>query len=99
MKKALLITLIILITISISAQLKVMTYNVLTGFDWNQDSTRGTELIKWVNEQKPDVLALQEMNGFTDERLAIFAKKWGHDYSAFEKDHLIQEQLPIQLRR
>ena len=94
MKKALLITLIILITISISAQLKVMTYNVLTGFDWNQDSTRGTELIKWVNEQKPDVLALQEMNGFTDERLAIFAKKWGHDLEAManaitEKTRLI----------
>ncbi len=66
-------------------QLKVMTYNILTGFDWKQDSTRGTELINWVNTHKPDVLALQEMNGFTPERLQKFAKKWGHEYSAIAK--------------
>lgn len=65
--------------------IKIMTYNVLTGFDWNQDSTRGMELIDWLNSQKPDVLALEEMNGFTPERLADFALKWGHPYSALLK--------------
>ena len=87
MKSKALLIVIILITASVQchSQLKIMTYNVLTGFDWNQDSTRGTNLIEWVNKHKPDVLALQEMNGFTPERLAIFAKKWGHDYSAIAK--------------
>ncbi len=86
MKKALTIALVIIITtIPAIAQLRVMTYNILTGFDWNQDSTRGTKLIEWLNIQKPDVLALEEMNGFTPERLAEFAKKWGHDYSAIAK--------------
>ena len=84
--KALKIALLILIfSAPLMAQLKVMSYNVLTGFDWNQDSNRGTELIKWVNKYNPDVLALQEMNGFNEERLAIFAKKWGHTYSAIAK--------------
>ena len=65
--------------------IKIMTYNILTGFDWNADSTRGTKLIEWVNTHKPDVLALEEMNGFTEERLSQFAKKWGHNYSALLK--------------
>ena len=68
------------------SQIKVMTYNVLTGLDWNQDSTRGSELINWVNKHNPDVLALQEMNGFNPERLAKFAEKWGHSYSAIVKN-------------
>jgi len=101
MKKALLISLIILATIPSMSQ-KVMTYNVLTGFDWNQDSTRGTELIKWVNTHKPDVLALQEMNGFNPERLANFAKKWGHDYSAIVKNNgypvAITSNKPIEVK-
>ncbi|MBT4400035.1 MAG: hypothetical protein HOD37_11185 [Bacteroidetes bacterium] len=84
--RTLLIAILLLLHIGpLQAQLKVMTYNILTGFDWNQDSTRGTELIKWVNTHKPDVLALQEMNGFNPERLAVFAKKWGHDHSAIVK--------------
>lgn len=69
-----------------NSELKVMTYNILTGFDWHQDSTRGTKLIEWLNTQNPDVLALEEMNGFTAERLEEFAKKWGHDYSVLLKN-------------
>jgi len=68
------------------SELKVMTYNILTGFDWHQDSTRGTALIEWLNTHNPDVLALEEMNGFTAEKLEEFAKKWGHDYSVLLKN-------------
>ena len=77
--------LVIIALVPVRAQLRVMTYNVLTGFDWEQDSTRGTKLIEWVRTQKPDVLALEEMNVYTKERLAEFAEKWGHNYSAIAK--------------
>ncbi len=101
--KALLIAIIITFgTLPAHSQLKVMTYNILTGFDWNQDSTRGTELIKWVNKNNPDVLALEEMNGFTQERLTEFAKKWGHSYSAIVKNDgypvAITSNKPIEVK-
>jgi endonuclease/exonuclease/phosphatase family metal-dependent hydrolase len=73
------------IAIPLTAQLKVMTYNILTGFDWEQDSARGVKFIEWINGKKPDILALQEMNGFTEEKLARFARRWGHEYSALLK--------------
>ncbi len=84
------------------SQLKIMTYNVLTGLDWNQDSTRGTELIKWVKKHNPDVLALEEMNGFNSEQFAILARKWGHDYSAIVKNDgypvAITSNKPIEVK-
>jgi len=84
--KTLAIAILLIITlVPARAQLRVMTYNVLTGLDWKQDSTRGTKLIEWVRTQKPDILALEEMNGFTEEMLSEFAKKWGHNYSAILK--------------
>ena len=93
---------ILLIIMPCQSQLRVMTYNVLTGFDWKQDSTRGTELIEWVNTHKPDVLALQEMNWFNPERLARFAKKWGHEYSAIAKNDgypvAITSSKPIRIK-
>ncbi len=60
--------------------LKVMTYNIWNGFDWGKDTERKANLIEWVKLQKPDVLALQELCGYTEEQLKEDALKWGHQY-------------------
>ncbi len=66
--------------------LKVMTYNIWNGFDWGKDNDRKDKLITWVKSQKPDVLALQELNDYTREKLLADAKKWGHGYAEILKN-------------
>jgi len=57
-----------------------MTYNIWNGFDWGKDTARKENTIEWIKSQKPDVLALQELCGYTEEELKEDALKWGHQY-------------------
>ncbi|WP_339754576.1 endonuclease/exonuclease/phosphatase family protein [Algoriphagus aquimarinus] len=66
--------------------LKVMTYNIWNGFDWGKDSLRQESLIQWVKEQNPDVLALQELCGYNEEKLRHDAAQWGHPYVQILKE-------------
>ena len=65
--------------------LKVVSYNIWNGFDWGKDEDRKNTFISWVNVQNPDVLALQELCGYTDKQLLEDAKKWGHNYAKIVK--------------
>jgi exodeoxyribonuclease III len=65
--------------------LKVMTYNIWNGFEYGKDTDRKDKLIAWVKSQNPDVLALQELNDYTQEKLLADAKKWGHSYAEILK--------------
>ncbi|WP_339708540.1 endonuclease/exonuclease/phosphatase family protein [uncultured Kriegella sp.] len=65
--------------------LKVMSYNIWNGFDWGKDTDRKSEFIDWVNTQNPNVLALQELCGYTQEKLLADAKRWGHNYAEILK--------------
>ncbi|UNY98744.1 endonuclease/exonuclease/phosphatase family protein [Zhouia spongiae] len=60
--------------------MKVMTYNIWNGFDWGKDRERKEECLKWIKSKQPDVLALQELCGYTEEMLKEDAKEWGHPY-------------------
>lgn len=40
----------------------------------------------WMNEQDPDIVALQELNGYTEQILADDARSYGHAYSALLKE-------------
>lgn len=68
------------------SSLKVMSYNIWNGFDWGKDEDRHQKFISWINSKKPDVLALQELCGYTQEKLASDAKKWGHKYAIILKE-------------
>ncbi|WP_117879660.1 endonuclease/exonuclease/phosphatase family protein [Aureibaculum luteum] len=74
---------------SVNAQekqsLKVISYNIWNGFDWGKDIDRKSKFIDWINMQKPDVFALQELCGYTQEKLLTDAKKWGHNYAEIVK--------------
>ena len=56
-------------------KLKVMTYNIWNGFDWGKDFDRKIKFIDWVNTQNPDVLALQELCGYDEEKLKSDARR------------------------
>ena len=65
--------------------LKVISYNIWNGFEWGKDEERKQNFIKWMQSQKPGVVALQELCGYTREKLLEDAKKWGHSYAEILK--------------
>lgn len=65
--------------------LKIITYNIWNGFDWGKDTARHERFVQWVRAQDPDVLALQELCGYTPEKLRKDAAAWGHSYSVLLK--------------
>src|SRR5690606_35691221 len=74
-------------------QLKVMTYNIYNGYDYGKDTVREQAAADWIASEKPDVVALQELCGFTEEKLKEFAEKWGHDHVVLLKE----EGFPVGL--
>ena len=67
--------------------LKVISYNIWNGFDFRKDVERKNNVIEWLVDQKPDVVALQELCGYNEETLLEDAKKWGHKYAVILKDN------------
>ncbi len=65
--------------------LKVMSYNIWNGFDWGKDEERREALTSWINSKEPDIVALQELCGYTEQKLLEDAKKWGHKYAIILK--------------
>lgn len=69
--------------LSLSAQektMKLISYNVYWGM--RQDSTENkTKFAEWIKEQNPDILALQEMNGFSQQDIQKLAESYGHPYA------------------
>jgi exodeoxyribonuclease-3 len=65
--------------------LKLMTHNVWYGFT-KKSAPRYDQWRAWMAEQAPDVVSLQELNGYTAEKLAADAASWGHAHSALLKD-------------
>jgi endonuclease/exonuclease/phosphatase family metal-dependent hydrolase len=63
----------------------VITYNIWNGFDWGKDTLRRSKLQQWMKKQQPSVVALQELCGYTSEKLEEDAKSWGHNYSVLLK--------------
>lgn len=68
-------------------KLKVMSYNVFQGFYKRADKDRMDRFVAWVKEQSPDVLAMQELSGFTEEQLKEFAARYGHPYAVILKEY------------
>ena len=63
-----------------TANVKVMTHNIWNGFNWGKDTIRKENWIRWIRGKNPDILALQELCGYTEEKLKADAAKWGHNY-------------------
>ena len=65
--------------------LKVITHNVWYGFT-KKGQPRHEQWLKWMREQSPDVVSLQELNGYTAEKLQADASAWGHAHSVLLKE-------------
>ncbi len=68
-----------------ATSLRVITYNIWNGFDWGKDSLRYQQALIWINSQNPDIVAMQELNGYTRDKLLVDAKAWGHSYAEILK--------------
>ena len=66
------------------ATLEVLSYNVWYGF--TKKPERKADYLRFVKERNPDLVSLQELNGYTPEKLAADAKSWGHDHSVLLKE-------------
>jgi endonuclease/exonuclease/phosphatase family metal-dependent hydrolase len=64
--------------------LRLITYNVWYGF--TKVPERKDKWIQWMKDYKPDVVSLQELNGYTPEMLSDDAASWGHPYSILLKE-------------
>ena len=65
-----------------SETLKIVNWNVLYGFNHKKSVKQGA---KWIKKQAADVVALQELNGYTQAELEEVAAEWGHDHAAILK--------------
>jgi sugar lactone lactonase YvrE/endonuclease/exonuclease/phosphatase family metal-dependent hydrolase len=65
--------------------LKIITHNVWYGFT-KKPEPRHENWLKWMASQSPDVVSLQELNGYTSAKLASDALAWGHTYSVLLKE-------------
>lgn len=62
----------------------VITYNVWNGFEG--ESQRKNTFVNWARQQHADVMALEELNNFTQESFSRLAATWGHPYAVILKE-------------
>ena len=67
-----------------SDNLKIISYNVWYGFTIVPE--RKKAWLAWMNDQQPDIVSLQELNEYTNQKLAEDAKSYGHAYSVLLKE-------------
>lgn len=65
--------------------LKVLSYNVLEGMKLDRVNNYDN-FVAWVKEQAPDIMAIEETNGFTKETLTTLSTRWGHSYAEMCKE-------------
>lgn len=74
------------LTAAAQSTFKVLSYNILEGM--KTDTSKGKQLfVAWVKDKNPDVLALQECNGFTQKTLEELAASYGHNYAVIVKEN------------
>lgn len=67
-------------------KVRVMSYNIFNGFAWGEDKEREDRFVEWIKEQDPEVLGLQELCTFTQEKLEKLAARYGHPYAVIVKE-------------
>lgn len=64
--------------------LRLVTHNVYYGFTKRGEPRYGAWK-RWMAAQAPDIVSLQELNGYTQEKLSTDAASWGHAHSVLLK--------------
>ena len=83
-------------------KIRIISYNILNGFENGKDTEREDRLAEWVKEKDPEIVMLQELCGFNQEKLERLAEKWGHRYALIVKEEGypvgITSKKPIELK-
>lgn len=66
-------------------KVKIICYNILEGMVTDTSPNKQV-FAKWVEFQNPDILALQETNNFTQDKLEDLAHSYGHPYAILSKE-------------
>lgn len=66
--------------------LHIFSYNILDGFDRQQDTLRRERFVRWMRREDPDVVALNELVGYTEKDLQALALSYGHPYAVIVKE-------------
>jgi endonuclease/exonuclease/phosphatase family metal-dependent hydrolase len=66
------------------SKLRIVSYNVWYGF--TKVAERKEHWIEWMKNQNPDIVSLQELNGYTADKLKEDAKIWDHSFSDILKE-------------
>ncbi|MDG1891328.1 MAG: hypothetical protein P8L18_08455 [Verrucomicrobiota bacterium] len=69
--------------VSTESSIKIVNWNVLYGFNHGQALEAGS---RWIAEQAPDIVALQELNGLSVEQLGHHARSWDHAHAVMHKE-------------
>lgn len=64
--------------------LKIISYNVYWGMKSDKSESK-EKFVEWAKTQDADIIAWQEMNHFTREKLEKFAESYGHNYAVLLK--------------
>lgn len=59
--------------------MRLISYNILEAMKLDK-ANNYDNFVAWVSEQAPDILALEEANYLTQEKLEAMAARWGHQY-------------------
>lgn len=66
--------------------LRIFSYNILDGFEQQQDTLRRERFTQWMRREAPDVVALNELVSFTEKDLQTLARSYGHPYAVIVKE-------------
>lgn len=73
------------LNLSAQNEFKIISYNIFEGMTLDTTANK-TLFVDWVKEQDPDVLALQEVNKFTQTTLETMARRYNHPYAVLLKE-------------
>lgn len=65
--------------------LKILSYNIYKGMSLDVSADK-SNFTAWIDSLSPDIVALQEVNGFTQEKLENMARSYGHPYAVLLKE-------------
>ena len=86
--RLLLLTAIIIATTNVSAQklpMKIISYNIFIGMKTDTTAAK-SKFSAWLKQNDPDILALQEVNKFTQSSLETLARSYDHPYAVLLKE-------------
>jgi len=89
MNRKFITVLAILLSLSFGAksqnkQLKIISYNIFDSF--RGDSVVKNLFVQLIGKEKPDIIALQEVKGYSEQSLNDFAKSMDMPYSALQRE-------------